>query len=101
VASWSSTPTAIWWKPYSITAYPFALNPIETTVGLSASLMASALLSVLKKAWPDFWGPRLEYVLRSSLLSLFNLQGATLLDLHRMLVDLDFRQRLVSRLKDP
>jgi hypothetical protein len=83
------------------TAYPFALNPIDTTAGLSPSLMASALLSVLKKAWPDFWGPRLEYVLRSSLLSLFNLKGATLLDLHRMLVDLEFRQRLVSRLKDP
>ena len=39
------------------TAYPFALNPIDSTTGLSASLMASALLSVLKKAWPDFWGP--------------------------------------------
>jgi hypothetical protein len=83
------------------TAYPFALNPIDTTAGLSASLMASALLSVLKKAWPDFWRPRLEYVLRSSLLSLFCLKGATLLDLHRLLVDLEFRQRLVSRLKDP
>jgi Type IV secretion-system coupling protein DNA-binding domain len=83
------------------TAYPFALNPIDTTAGLSASLMASALLSVLKKAWPDFWGPRLEYVLRSGLLSLFYLKGATLLDLHRLLVDLEFRQRLVSRLNDP
>jgi hypothetical protein len=83
------------------TAYPFALNPIDTTAGLSASLMASALLSVLKKARPDFWGPRLEYVLRSSLLSLFSLKGATLLDLHRLLVDIEFRQRLVSRLGDP
>jgi hypothetical protein len=83
------------------TAYPFALNPIGSTAGLSASLMASALLSVLKKAWPDFWGPRLEYVLRSSLLSLFSLKAATLLDLHRLLVDFEFRQRLVSRLKDP
>jgi Type IV secretion-system coupling protein DNA-binding domain len=83
------------------TAYPFALKPIDTTAGLSPSLMASALLSVLKKAWPDFWGPRLEYVLRSSLLSLFSLKGATLLDLHRLLVDIEFRQRLVSRLRDP
>jgi hypothetical protein len=83
------------------TAYPFALNPIDTTAGLSPSLMASALLSVLKQAWPDFWGPRLEYVLRSSLPSLFNLKGVTLLDLHRLLVNLECRQRLVSRLKDP
>jgi hypothetical protein len=83
------------------TAYPFALNPIDITAGRSASLMASALLSVLKKAWPDFWGPRLEYMLRSSLISLFTLKGATLLDLHRLLVDSEFRQRLVSRLRDP
>jgi hypothetical protein len=40
-------------------------------------------------------------VLRSSLLSLFCLKGATLLDLHRMLVDLECRQRLVSRRSDP
>jgi hypothetical protein len=63
--------------------------------------LASALLSVLKKAWPEFWGPGLEYVLRSSLLTLFSLKGATLLDLHRLLVDADFRQRLVGRIRDP
>jgi len=83
------------------TAYPFALNPIDTAPELSPSLVASALLSVLKKAWPEFWGPRLEYVLRSSLLSLFSMQGATLLDLHRLLVDTEFRQRLVARIRDP
>jgi hypothetical protein len=83
------------------TAYPFALNPLDTTDALPAPLLASALLSVLKKAWPEFWGPRLEYVLRSSLLTLFSIKGATLLDLHRLLVDVDFRQRLVGRIKDP
>jgi hypothetical protein len=40
-------------------------------------------------------------VLRSSLISLFSLKGTTLLDLHRLLVDLDFRQWLVARIKDP
>jgi Helicase HerA, central domain len=83
------------------TAYPFALNPLDATAGLPAPLLASALLSVLKKAWPEFWGPRLEYVLRSSLLTLFSIKGATLLDLHRLLVDVDFRQRLVARIRDP
>ena len=57
--------------------------------------------SLLKKTWPEFWGPRLEYVLRSSLVSLLSTPHATLLDLHRLLVDLPFRQQIVSRLTDP
>jgi hypothetical protein len=56
---------------------------------------------VLKKAWPEFWGPRLEYVLRSSLLTLFSITGTTLLDLHRLLVDADFRQTLVGWIREP
>ena len=83
------------------TSYPVALNPLDTAAGLSAPLLTSSLLSVLKKAWPEFWGPRLEYVLRSSLLTLFSIKGATLLDLHRLLVDADFRQTLVGRIRDP
>jgi hypothetical protein len=59
------------------------------------------MLSVLKKTWPEFWGPRMEYVLRSSLLTLLRTPHATLLDLHRLLVDMPFRQQIVSRLTDP
>ncbi len=55
----------------------------------------------MKEAWPDLWGPRLKYVLLSSLLWLFSLNGATSLDLHRFLVELECRQRLGSRLRDP
>ena len=43
----------------------------------------------------------MEYVLRSSLLTLLRTPYATLLDLHRLLVDLPFRQQIVSRLTDP
>ena len=59
------------------------------------------MLSVLKKTWPEFWGPRMEDVLRSSLLTLLRTPHATLLDLHRLLVDLPFRQQIVSRRTDP
>jgi hypothetical protein len=83
------------------TAYPLALNPLDRTLGLPAPLLATGLLSALKKAWPEFWGPCMEYVLRSSLLTLFRIQGATLLDLHRLLVDADFRQKIVGRVTDP
>jgi hypothetical protein len=93
-------PDTIYFNPAD-TAYPLALNPLDCTTGLSASLVASGMLAVLKKTWPEFWGPRTEYVLRSSLLTLLGTPHATLLDLHRLLVDLPFRQQMVSRLTDP
>jgi hypothetical protein len=93
-------PDTIYFNPAD-TSYPLAFNPLDCTSGLSASLVASGMLSVLKKTWPEFWGPRLEYVLRTSLVTLLSSPHATLLDLHRLLVDLPFRQQIVSRLTDP
>jgi Helicase HerA, central domain len=93
-------PTTIYFNPAD-TAYPLAFNPLDYSTGLPASLVASGMLSVLKKTWPEFWGPRLEYVLRSSLSTLIHTPHATLLDLHRLLVDLPFRQQIISRLTDP
>lgn len=82
------------------TAYPLALNPLNLP-GLPASLIAAGLIGVLKKSWPEFWGPRMEYVLRSSLLTLLSFRGATLLDLHRLLVDAEFRRKIVGLVTDP
>jgi hypothetical protein len=93
-------PDTIYFNPAD-TAYPLAFNPLDCSTGLPASLVASGMLAVLKKTWPEFWGPRMEYVLRSSLLTLLRTPHATLLDLHRLLVDLPFRQQIVSRLTDP
>ncbi len=93
-------PETIYFNPAD-TVYPLAFNPLDCTTGLPASLVATGILSVLKKTWPEFWGPRMEYVLRSSLLTLLSAPHTTLLDLHRLLVDLPFRQQLVSRVTDP
>jgi len=93
-------PDTIYFNPAD-TSYPLAFNPLDCTTSLPASLVASGMLSVLKKTWPEFWGPRMEYVLRSSLVSLLNTPHTTLLDLHRLLVDLPFRQQIVNRLIDP
>ena len=80
--------------------YPIAFNVLEP-MGLSPELVASGIMGALRKTWPEFWGPRMEYLLRSSLLTLVQYPGATLLDLHRLLVDGDFRHRVVSGIRDP
>jgi len=83
------------------TAYPVAFNPMDHGGTLPAALIASGIIGVLRKHWPEFWGPRMEYILRASLLTLLASPGATLLDLHRLLVDTPFREHLVQRVTDP
>jgi len=59
------------------------------------------MISVLKKVWADFWGPRLEHILRNALLTLLESPGSTLLDLHKLLTDERFRAYLLARVTHP
>jgi type IV secretory pathway TraG/TraD family ATPase VirD4 len=71
--------------------YPIAFNPLEKCSPYSQHLVTSGLISVFKKIWPEFWGPRLEHILRHSIFTLLEYPGATLLDLPRLLTNKDFR----------
>jgi hypothetical protein len=63
----------IYFHPADV-AYPLAFNPLAAIPGITAHLQASGLLMVFKKAWPEFWGPRMEYVLHTRLLRLVSLR---------------------------
>jgi hypothetical protein len=76
--------------------YPIAFNPLEKASPYSHHLVTSGLISVFKKIWPDFWGPRLEHILRHSIFTLLEYPGATLLDLPRLLTDKDFRSGVIK-----
>lgn len=81
-------------------ARPVAFNPLERVEPEERHLVASGLISVLKKIWPDFWGPRLEHLLRHSLLTLLEIPGSTLLDVPRLLTDQGFRKGVLARISD-
>ena len=81
--------------------YPVAFNPLENVSPDHRYLVASGMISVLKKVWADFWGPRLEHILRNSLLTLLENPGSTLLDLPRLLTDDKFREVLLRRVNHP
>jgi Type IV secretion-system coupling protein DNA-binding domain len=72
--------------------YPVAFNPLEKVHPDFHHLVASGLISVFKKIWPEFWGPRLEHILRHSILTLLEYPDSSLLDLPRLLTDKDFRK---------
>ena len=81
--------------------YPFAFNVLERVGPEHRHLVASGLVGVFKKIWADSWGPRLEYVLRNTILALLEYPGSTLLGIMRILVDKEFRKKVVARLTDP
>jgi len=81
--------------------YPIAFNPLESVGPEHRYLVASGMISVLKKTWPEFWGPRLEHILRHSLLTLLENPGSTLLDLPKLLTDERFRALLLTRVTHP
>jgi hypothetical protein len=60
----------------------------------------SELIGVLKRMF-ESWGPRLEYILRYSLLALLDYPNATMLDITRILTDKKFRNEVLQHVQDP
>lgn len=80
--------------------YPIAFNPLHGVHPNYHHLVASGLIATFKKIWSDSWGPRLEYILRFSLLSLLCYPDATLLDIQPLLTSPEFRGHVLSYVKD-
>ena len=80
---------------------PLGFNPLERMPPERRALAASGLLEVFKKLWADSWGPRLEHLLRNTLLALLEQPAATFADVPRLLSEPAFRKELASRLANP
>ena len=76
----------------------FSFNPLCNVPAHERALVASDLLDVFKKIWIEFWGPRLEHILRNALLALLDQPNASLLDVLRLLNDREFRREVTLRL---
>src|SRR3989338_5596427 len=90
----------IYFNPGDIN-YPMGFNPLEKVGDEYRHIVASGLMGVFKKIWPDVWSARMEYILNNSLLSLLEYPGSTLLGTMRLLTDKDYRKEVVDRMTDP
>lgn len=81
--------------------YPLAFNVMENVAPEYRHLVASGLMGVFKKIWPDVWSARMEYILNNSILALLEYPNATLLGVNRMMSDTDFRSKVVEKISDP
>jgi len=82
------------------TAYPVAFNPLEVTDPSRKPNVCSEVIGVLKRMFGDSWGPRLEHILRHTILALLDRPETTLLDISRLLTDKDFRKETLDYCTD-
>ncbi len=80
--------------------YTYPLNPLEVNNPSQRELVASGIVSIFHKLYGHSWGPRLEHILRNSLLTLTSAPDMTLADITRILTDKRFREKITEKLKD-
>lgn len=83
------------------TAHPIGLNILEVVDPGQREFVASAVVSIFAKLYENSWGPRLEYVLRNTLLTLTEVPGTTLLNILDILTNNNYRKLIVGQIKDP
>ncbi|MEK9181919.1 MAG: CxxC-x17-CxxC domain-containing protein [Patescibacteria group bacterium] len=81
--------------------YHIGFNVLELIDPQYKHLVASGLMGIFTKIWANAWSARMEYILNNCILALLDTPGTTLLGIPRMLVDKDYRQKIISNLKDP
>lgn len=80
---------------------PVRLNILEVKDPAQRELIVSGIVAIFNKLYGHSWGPRLEYILRNTLLALSEVPGMTLVEVPRLLTDRAFRQDLMKKVNDP
>ena len=94
----NKVPDVVYFNPAD-TDYPIGFNPLEVTDPRQKVQTSSELVGVMKRMF-DSWGPRLEYILRNTILALLDTPDSTMLDITRMLTDKKFRKGIVGNITD-
>lgn len=85
------------------TEYPFGLNLLECDRNDPHQVrwVVSTVMGTLQRLFAFSWGPRLEHVLRHTLLTAMALPDSTFIELLLLLTDEGFRKQVVERIQDP
>ncbi|MFA6463285.1 MAG: hypothetical protein WCT51_04575, partial [Candidatus Shapirobacteria bacterium] len=79
--------------------YAYPLNVLEAKNESQKELIASGVISIFKKLYGNVsWGPRLEHILRNTVLTLVNTPGSDLTHIVEILTNKNFRERAIAGL---
>lgn len=80
---------------------PVGINVLECPDPAQREVVCDALVGIFRKTYQQFWGPRTEDVLRTSVLTLMRVPGLTICEIPFLLLDDDFRAAITQELDDP
>ncbi len=90
----------LYFAPFDL-EHPISFNVMEDVGVDKRHLVANGLMSAFKKIWVDAWSARMEYILNNVLLSLLEYPDSTLIGVNRMLIDKEYRKKVVENITDP
>lgn len=85
----------------SDTEFPIAFNMFDWVSKEHRSLVASWMVGIFKKIFWNSWWPRLEHILRNTILALLESKNTTLVSIPLMLTSDVYRNKIVSKVQDP
>lgn len=81
--------------------YVYPLNVLEAQNDSQKELVASGVISIFKKLYGNIsWGPRLEHILRNSVLTLVNTPNSNLTHIVEILTHREYRDQVVANLQN-
>jgi len=80
---------------------PVGLNVLECPDPALREVVCDALVTIFRKTYQQFWGPRTEDVLRASLLTVMRYPELTICEVPLLLLNDEFRAALTKDLDDP
>lgn len=97
----------VYFNPDDI-GYPVGINLLELTPDLEGDdalrekeFIAESIISLFHKIYTEkFSGPRMEYILRNTIHTAFEVENATLFTVYKLLINAKYRNSVVRKLKD-
>lgn len=80
--------------------YPISFNPIERVEPMYRQQVSSNLIEVFKKVLGANWTPRLEHVMRMTLLALLDAPQTSIASILLLLTNRDYRQEIIKTIED-
>ncbi len=90
----------IYFNPADV-SHAMGFNVMEHVDKDQRHLVASGLMGIFKKIWPDVWSARMEYILNNTVLALLEYPNSTMLGINRMMADKHYRKQVVNKVSDP
>lgn len=98
----------VYFNPYDMN-FPIGLNVLELPKDLKESelhrekdLIVSSLISIFHKLYPErYSGPRMEHVLRNTVLTALETENPTLVTVYKLLTNTKYRKSVQVKLTDP